>query len=146
MTAWMRAAAVLMSLALALPGAAQTGPIDVRIDVSGVRSDRGRILVALHEDRWDFPSRWDRALASASAPAVSGSVGLTLRVPRAGRFALIVVHDEDGDGRMKKSAVGLPREGYATGRNAAALEFPFFEAAQRDWTAGSRVAVTLVYP
>lgn len=146
MTGWMHAAALLTALALPTSGAAQTTPIDVRIDVSGVRSDRGRILVALHDERWGFPSRWDRAVASASAPASPGMVSMTLRVSRAGRFALIVVHDEDGDGRMNKNAVGLPREGYATGRNAATLEFPFFEAAQLDWTAGSRAGVKLVYP
>ncbi|MFN0160778.1 MAG: DUF2141 domain-containing protein [Burkholderiales bacterium] len=116
------------------------------IEISGLRSATGRVLVALHEDRWAFPSRWDKAVAMTNVAAAAGTTVVPLRLPRPGRFALIVVHDEDGDGRMKKNVLGLPREGYATGRNAQALEFPYFEPALRDWQPGTQVSVRLLYP
>jgi uncharacterized protein (DUF2141 family) len=138
--------ALLLSLACVTPKSAFAEPIDVAVEVSGLRATKGRVLVALHDDRWAFPSRWDRAVASTSIVAKEGTVTATLRLPRPGRFALIVIHDEDADGRMNKNAVGLPREGYATGRNATELEFPFFVPALRDWTPGTRVAVRVLYP
>jgi len=138
------ALAIALAAVAAIPARAE--PIDVLVEVSGLRSATGRVLVALHDDRWAFPSRWERAVASASAAAAKGTATIALRLPRPGRFALIVVHDEDGDGRMKKNALGLPRVGYATGRSAQALEFPSFEPAQLDWTAGTRVSVRLLYP
>lgn len=144
MTCLRIALAGAMAVAAAAP--LRADPVDVQVEVSGLRSGAGRILVALHDDRWAFPSRWERAVAFASAAAVEGTATIPLRLPRQGRFALIVVHDEDGDGRMKKSALGLPREGYATGHNARTLEYPFFEPAQRDWVAGTRVGVRLLYP
>jgi uncharacterized protein (DUF2141 family) len=133
-----------LSLVTAMPALAE--PVEVEIEVIGLRADQGHVLVALHDDRWAFPSRWERAVASASVAAQKGTVTARLRLPRPGRFALIVVHDEDGDGRMRKSALGLPREGYATGRNATVLEFPFFDPALRDWTDGERVVVQVLYP
>lgn len=138
--------ALLLGLACIAPMAAVAEPIDVAVEVSGLRASKGRVLVALHDDRWAFPSRWERAVATTSLVAQEGTVTATLRLPRPGRFALIVVHDEDADGRMKKNAIGLPREGYATGRNAPELEFPFFEPALRDWTLGTRVSVRVLYP
>jgi uncharacterized protein (DUF2141 family) len=138
--------ALLLSLACITPMSALAEPIDVTVEVSGLRAAKGRVLVALHDDRWAFPSRWERAVASTSIVAQEGTVKATLRLPRPGRFALIVVHDEDGDGRMKKNALGLPREGYATGRNASELEFPLFEPALHNWTLGTRVGVRLLYP
>lgn len=138
--------ALLLSLACATPGPALAEPIEVAVEVSGLRAAKGRVLLAFHDDRWAFPSRWERAVASTSVAAQEGTVTATLRLPRPGRFALIVVHDEDGDGRMKKSALGLPREGYATSRNASELEFPFFEPALRDWTLGTRMDVRVLYP
>jgi uncharacterized protein (DUF2141 family) len=138
--------ALLLALSLTTATQALAEPIDVQVEVSGLRAAGGRVLVALHDDRWAFPSRWDRAVASATVPAAEGTVTAALRVPRPGRFALIVVHDEDGDGRMSKNALGLPREGYATGRNASELQYPFFEPALRDWKAGTRVSVRLLYP
>jgi uncharacterized protein (DUF2141 family) len=136
----------LLGLACSMAMPAQANPIEVVVEVSGLRSAKGQVLVALHDNRWAFPSRWERAVASTSIAAQEGMVTATLRLPRAGRFALIVVHDEDGDGRMQKSALGLPREGYATGRNATELEFPFFEPALRDWAMGTRVGVRVLYP
>jgi uncharacterized protein (DUF2141 family) len=138
--------ALLLGSACVTPMSALAEPIDVTVEVSGLKAAKGRVLVALHDDRWAFPSRWERAVASTSIVAQEGTVTATLRLPRPGRFALIVVHDEDGDGRMKKNALGLPREGYATGRNASELEFPFFEPALRDWTLGTRVGVQVLYP
>lgn len=138
--------ALLLSLACFAPMSALAEPIDVTVEVSGLRATKGRVLVALHDDRWAFPSRWERAVASTSIAAQEGTVTATLRLPRPGRFALIVVHDEDADGRMKKNALGLPREGYATGLNASELAFPFFEPALRDWTGGTRLGVRVLYP
>jgi uncharacterized protein (DUF2141 family) len=138
--------ALLLSLACVTPVPALAEPFDVTVEVSGLRAAKGRVLVALHDDRWAFPSRWERAVASTSIVAQEGKVTATLRLHRPGQFALIVVHDEDGDGRMKKNALGLPREGYATGRNASELVFPFFEPAVRDWTRGLRVGVRVLYP
>jgi uncharacterized protein (DUF2141 family) len=136
----------LLGLACSMAMPAQANPIEVVVEVSGLRSAKGQVLVALHDNRWAFPSRWERAVASTSIAAQEGMVTATLRLPRAGRFALIVVHDEDADGSMQKSALGLPREGYATGRNATELEFPFFEPALRDWSMGTRVSVRVLYP
>jgi uncharacterized protein (DUF2141 family) len=136
----------LLGPCAAVAGTAFAAPIEVTVEVAGLRAAKGRVLVALHDDRWAFPSRWEQAVVSTSIPAAEGTVTAVLRLPRPGRFALIVVHDEDGDGRMKKNALGLPREGYATGRNASELEFPFFEPALRDWTAGTRYGVRVLYP
>jgi uncharacterized protein (DUF2141 family) len=138
--------ALLLSLVCVTPMSTIAEPIDVAVEVSGLRTAKGRVLVALHDDRWAFPSRWERAVASTSIVAQESTVTATLRLPRPGRFALIVVHDEDADGRMKKNALGLPREGYGTGRNATELEYPFFEPALRDWTLGTRVGVRVLYP
>ncbi|MFM2400383.1 MAG: hypothetical protein RL341_2540 [Pseudomonadota bacterium] len=139
-------ATVLATLVVCTHDWARAESIEVTVEVLAVRSERGRVLVALHEDRRSFPSRWERAVAFAATSAASGSASLTLKLPRAGRYALIVVHDEDNDGRMTKNVLGLPREGYATGRNATSLEFPFFDTAQIDCAAGTRASIRLLYP
>jgi uncharacterized protein (DUF2141 family) len=126
--------------------AAHAEPTNVAVEISGLRSNKGSILVALHDNRTSFPSDWGKAVVSARAPAAEGKASISLELPRAGRFALIVVHDEDGDGRMTKNLIGFPREGYATGRNASSLEFPTFDPALRDWRSGTVVAVKVLYP
>lgn len=67
-----------------------------------------------------------------------------------GRYAIIVVHDEDDDGRMSKGALGVPTEGYGFGNDARGflgLSAPFLNAAAITiGNANVSTAVTLIYP
>ncbi len=131
---------------LALPGKALSQPLEVQVQVSGVRNSQGRVRLAAHAVRDTFPSQWDRAAALAEAPASQPAVTLSLKLPAPGRYALIVVHDEDGDGRMSKNVIGLPKEGYATGDNPASLGFPRFERSLVDLKEPRRLELRLLYP
>jgi uncharacterized protein (DUF2141 family) len=120
--------------------------VEITVQVAGLRSAQGRVLVALHADRSSFPSQWDRATASVSVAAATPAVTLAVKLPSPGRYALIVVHDEDGNGRMTKNLIGLPREGYTTGNNPAELEFPRFDRSLVDIRDARRIELQLRYP
>ena len=133
-------------LALALvcsTGLLRAEPIEVQIQLSGLRNAQGRVLLAAHATRDSFPSQWDKAAAKLDVPA---QPTLTLKLPASGRYALIVVHDEDSDGQMSKNLIGLPREGYITGNNPKSLEFPRFDRSLVDLKDGGRVGLRLLYP
>jgi uncharacterized protein (DUF2141 family) len=138
------ACVLLTALGAAWPAAAAE-TIDAELQISGLRSARGRVLVAAHAERSSFPSQWGRATAMLSVPAAA-VVTVSLKLPGPGRYALIVVHDEDGDGRMSKNLIGLPKEGYTTGNNPQALEFPRFERSQVEFRESRRVELQLLYP
>jgi uncharacterized protein (DUF2141 family) len=144
-----RAAGWLMTVLAAVFGpihAAHAEAINVEIEIQGLRSAKGGVLVAAHATRDTFPGNWSGATAFAKVSAAPGSVQASLRLPAPGRYALIVVHDEDGNGIMTKNFIGLPTEGYVTGRNADSLEFPLFERSRRDLVNGQRLALKLLYP
>jgi uncharacterized protein (DUF2141 family) len=137
------------SLALVLAcvtGLPRAQPIEVQVQLGGLRSAQGRVLVAAHATRDSFPSQWDKAAARLDVAALASTLTLTLKLPAPGRYALIVVHDEDGDGQMSKNFVGLPREGYVTGNNPKSLEFPRFERSLVDLKDAGRVDLRLLYP
>jgi uncharacterized protein (DUF2141 family) len=66
-----------------------------------------------------------------------------------GRYAIIVVHDEDDDGRLSKGALGVPTEGYGFGNDARGflgLSAPSLNAAAITiGNANVSTAVTLIY-
>jgi len=137
----------LLALAfLCVIGPVRAQPIEVQIQLSGLRSAVGNVLVAAHATRESFPSQWDKAAARLEVAASAPTLTLTLKLPAPGRYALIVVHDEDGNGRMSKNFVGLPREGYVTGNNPKSLEFPRFERSLLDLKDAGRVELQLLYP
>jgi uncharacterized protein (DUF2141 family) len=147
MATCMRPRPILLALAfLCTTGLLHAQPIQVHVQLSGLRSTQGNVLVAAHATRDSFPSQWDKAAARLEAAPSAPTLNLTLKLPAAGRYALIVVHDEDGDGRMSKNFVGLPREGYVTGHNPKSLEIPRFERSLVDLKDAGRLDLRLLYP
>ncbi len=125
-------------------------PIEIQLRISDLRSALGKVMVAAHASRDSFPSQWDKASASASVDAstlVSAKPALIkLELPGPGRYALMVLHDEDGNGSMSKNFIGLPREGYTMGHNPKTLEIPRFDRAQLDLQKASTLELRLLYP
>lgn len=124
------------------PAVANT--IDVTVD--GVRSARGQILIALHNTPSSFPSRWSGAVATLRVPAGPRPVVATFRNVPPGDYALVAVHDEDGDGQMTKSLIGFPQEGFGTSNNPGFLGPPRFRAARFTLDSPARIAIRMVYP
>jgi uncharacterized protein (DUF2141 family) len=140
---------LLAALALALlciTGHLRAQPIEVQVELTGLRNAQGRVLVAAHGTRDSFPSQWDKAAAKLDVPAGGPTLTLTLKLPAPGRYALMVLHDEDGDGQMSKNFVGLPREGFITGNNPKSLEFPRFDRSLVELKDAGRVELRLLYP
>ena len=88
----------------------------LEIDVSGLRSARGILLICLTANPASFPdceggrdSRLLRVFANKTGPiAVKGLAP--------GNYAISVVHDENGNGRLDKALL-IPREGFGFSRN-----------------------------
>ncbi len=111
----------------AAPAAAPDGAIIV--DVSGVRSDKGLVRVSVCP-RANFLGNcpW-----FASVPAQKGEVTLAVPGVPSGRYAVQAFHDEDGDGKLGRNWMGIPREGIGFSNDAMAhLTYPRFSVAGFD--------------
>jgi len=108
----MRLAALLPATVLAL-GAAPIARLDVSVDQ--MRSAKGLLRVCLTADPDNFPACVDDADAiTRSVPAGTHAMhfdGLPL-----GRYAIAVIHDENGNARLDTFA-GIPKEGFGFSRN-----------------------------
>lgn len=113
----------------ALAAAAQAS--ELHIAVEGIRSDRGTIMVALHAPApgVDFPDAAG-TVAGQWRKAKAGTLHFVFRDLPAGRFAIAVFHDENGNEDLDTNLLGIPREGYAFSRNARGFAGPpSFDAA-----------------
>lgn len=96
--------------------ATQGAEIEVRVE--GLRSARGMVRVCLTRDPGHFPDCDKDPLSyrqSAGAGAGPETV-LYLRDVAPGSYALLVLHDENGNRRVD-SFLGIPREGVGFSRN-----------------------------
>lgn len=101
----------------------------LRLEIAGLRSDRGAVTVVLYGDRPEDFLVKGRRLAKARFPADPAGISACLPLPHGGTFALAAYHDEDGDGRFDRTFLGLPAEGYGFSNNPGTVAgLPAFSA------------------
>ena len=121
MTRLLLLSALTVTLAVALPAAYDAALPQARarltIEVTGVPSDEGHVLVALYDDEdvWTEP---EGAAATAKVAARAGTV--TVRFPdlAPGAYGVALLHDEDDSGGMTTNFLGIPVEAYGFGNDA----------------------------
>ena len=134
--------AIAAALLLAAPAAAMAA--SVRVEVMGVRSDDGRVLVALCPAELFLTRDCD---VRAAAPASPGRTDVVVRDVPPGIYAVQVIHDENGNADLDRSLLGLPVEGFGFSRDAPVRGLPprFADAAVEVTERGGRLALRMRY-
>ena len=98
--------------------AAHPAQTRLTVRVTGLRSDRGSVVVALFHTSAGFPDSDDKAWASATIPANVGSVSTEIIFPALppGEYAVSLFHDENND-RKFNTSFGFPTEGFGVSNN-----------------------------
>lgn len=137
------AAAVVAACVLAAGSAAAA---ELQVVVEGVKHDKGAVKVALYVDPATFRKE-DKALARQSQSAHVGEQVFTFDGLAAGRYAVVVYHDEDGNGVMNRFLGMIPTEGYGLSNNPEVSGPPQFEPSAFDVAEGAanRTKVELRY-
>jgi uncharacterized protein (DUF2141 family) len=132
---------------------------ELRITVEGIRSPHGTILIGLYDSLETFtraielsdkdgflndPNRFAAVALKANA-AMKSAVVLTNLDP--GQYAIILFHDDNGNGKLDKNALGVPNEPYGFSNNVRGfLGPPAFEEAIMEVNVGDKaVRIALIY-
>ena len=100
---------------------AGTPRADFVAHVGGLRNNDGQVLCALFDKADAFPDG-ERALQGGKVKVSKRRATCRFKGLRAGRYAVAVFHDEDGDGEMD-TFLGIPTEGFAFSNNAKPSTF-----------------------
>ena len=129
-----RAAAIaLLPLGAALAGAARAEQgSTITITATDLRNAKGMVLACLTSEEASFPKCRDvLGVRGAKAKAHEGSVTLTFKDVPEGRYAIAILHDENGNGKADRMLGMMPKEGFGFSRDAKVRMGPpkFSEAA-----------------
>lgn len=110
--------------ALAAFGTAQQGmadnvvrePASLEIIITGIKSDKGVIRLALCAPGAGFPDCKSKVVRTASLTIAGGIARATLTGLAPGRYAISVFHDANANAKLDTFA-GIPKEGYGFSRN-----------------------------
>jgi uncharacterized protein (DUF2141 family) len=112
------------------PAIGESTPL-VQAEVIGLRSASGDVVCSLFNDANAFPRDDSKVLRTVKAPITGSHALCQFAGIAAGDYAMVVYHDENGDGEFNQNAFGMPEEGYGFSRDAAALfSAPSFDSAK----------------
>ncbi len=131
-----------LSLILACTAAASAAGFTV--EARQLRNDRGVVRALLFQQSAGFPDTPAAATARSEAKAVKGTVRLSFKDVKPGRYAVSILHDEDGDGKAATNFIGIPTEGVGVSGPLGNSK-PVFAKCLIDVAPGGAVTVTMKY-
>lgn len=140
----------LLPLALALllaPVAARAA--DLAVTVEGVRNSTGVVYVCLWSEALTYPDCAKSVpRARRAIPPEGGTARTVFDGLAPGVYAISVLHDENGNGVMDTSILGIPREGFGFSNvpRLTAPRAPTFEEASFRLAGDGSLTVTMIYP
>ncbi|MFP5391590.1 MAG: DUF2141 domain-containing protein [Gammaproteobacteria bacterium] len=112
-------------LGLALCAGARAG--DLTIEIDGVTSAQGQLMVTLYRDAGTYL----KSGRQQAGPAVAGRAVLVIKDVAPGEYAFALYHDANGNGKLDANLIGIPTEAYAFSNDAkAVMGPPAFDAAR----------------
>ena len=96
--------------------------IDVR--VRGVRSEHGYVTLVLYGDNPDDFLVKGKKIFKQRFAARQGTVALCVSLPEPGVYAAAAYHDENGNTKLDKNWIGLPKEGFGVSNNPSMFLAP----------------------
>ncbi len=132
--------ALILSFLFAASATAQAGELTVVLH--DVRAQTGLIKVALV----DSQAGWDGQAApvqATGAPPSGGQATFVFKDLKPGAYAVLITHDENGNGQLDTNAMGMPLEGYGFSNNPRVMRKPTWDEARFDLAAAASIDVSL---
>ncbi len=125
--AWFPVAAFLLTLAGFAPAsraepahackAGDPAPVRLDISVSGARSTKGNITIAIYPNDAKHFLDGKYKLARQALPVTLPVTHACFAFAEPGYYAVALFHDHDNSGKFKTTMLGLPAEGYGFSNN-----------------------------
>lgn len=132
-------------LLLAIPALIGATPdtASVAVSLEGMRNHKGLVQACLTSDPKAFPNCDKDPAAHRLTINGAQTAPLVFEHVHPGRYAISLLHDENGNGRVDKMLM-MPKEGFGFSRNAP-VRFgpPSFGSAAFDVAAGAQMKMTL---
>lgn len=96
----------------------------IKIEISNLRNNKGFVLVSLFKNGEGYPNEPGKAFRKAKLAIRDKKVTITFPELPSASYAIAILHDENGDEKMNKNFMGLPKEGYGFSNNASGVFGP----------------------
>jgi uncharacterized protein (DUF2141 family) len=142
----LKGAAVCALLCLVSTVRAQSGPCTLTLHVDGFRNRKGDLGVLIFKTSEGWPEENGKAFLDSRFSITSTESSAQVSLPP-GRYAVVVLHDENLNRKLDRNFLGIPKEGFGFANNPRVmLSAPGFDSAAIDVACpATDVPIHLIY-
>ena len=120
---------------------AQEGTFQITVFISGLDSNEGQVLIALHNEKAQFLKT---DFKSAITKITNKKVMYTFKEIPKGEYAISIFHDRNSNNKMDVNFFGIPKEAYGCSNNAKGfMGPPKYEDAKFQLTKNSTIRIQI---
>jgi uncharacterized protein (DUF2141 family) len=116
----------------------------ISITITNLRNEKGQVLISLFKGDTGYPDKPEKAIRNGQATISGDKATISFTDLPAGKYAAVVLHDENKNMKMDKTFLGLPKEGYGFSNNVmGTFGPPSFTKASFEHTGDKETMVTI---
>jgi uncharacterized protein (DUF2141 family) len=118
--------ATLSSLLLASAAQAAT----LQLEIKDVNVASGTLMIKLVDSEEGYTDKIKPVEARMVEVTATGDVSVRFDDLKPGSYAIMIMHDENNNGKLDSNILGIPKEGYGFSNNPRVMRQPTFEEAK----------------
>ena len=120
-----------LGMLLVLVGADLHAQASIKVPIQRLSKTSGQLLYSLYASAEGFPDQPKKAFRMGAVPVHAAQLTLSIESIPAGTYALAVIHDQNGNGKLDKNNLGIPIESVGFSNNVmGAFGPPKFQRAR----------------
>lgn len=101
----------------------------ITVTIENITNNNGSVILGLHTEDTFMKGQ---GIMNAESKIVDGKITVTFKNVEAGSYAIMALHDENGNKRMDFQENGMPKESYGMSNNPEMYGPPQFASAKFD--------------
>ena len=122
-------ASFALAIAVSLAAVGPVAAADLTVKLHGIRAQTGLVKIAVvgSQDGWDGKAA---PVQADGTPAHGEDATFSFKDLKPGEYAVMITHDENGNGKMDTNVMGMPLEGYGFSNNPQVMRKPTWDEAR----------------
>ncbi len=116
----------------------QASAATLTVKITGISKPVGKMAVKLVASQQAYDGTAKASAAQMLAVASTDAMTLTFPDLAAGTYAVLVMQDENGNGKLDSNILGIPKEGYGFSNNPNVMRKPYFDETKFEVTTADK--------